>query len=190
MHLTRGLRLSGGFIFIIKINDRKRLYNCLVILRRCETIVLKNLHSWGGIHEKSQESCTSGQVFDILHSVRYDHKDLEKDRKQLVSALWRLVCNKSHMAANGFSPCSGFAPICRKTLCNTTISRFSDVKNPFLRSILCFIIILKVIAHFRAPPLNNKAYLAQSVGDLQPLRGVTNCYKAEICQIEASYGSK
>ena len=35
-----------------------------------------------------------------------------------------------------------------------------------------------------------KAYLAQSVGDLQPLRGVTNCYKAEICHIEASYGSK
>ena len=34
----------------------------------------------------SLESCTFA-VFDILHSVRYDHKDLEKDRKQLVSAL-------------------------------------------------------------------------------------------------------
>ena len=107
------------------------------------------------IREKSQESCTSGQVSDILHSVRYDHEDLEKDRKQLVSALWRPICNKSNMAANGFSPGNGFAAICRKNLCNTTISMFSDVRNPFLRSISCFMIILQVIAHFRAPSLNN-----------------------------------
>ena len=100
--------------------------------------ILQSMSSWGGIHEKSQESCTSGQVFDILHSVRYDHKDSEKDRKQRVSALWRPVCNKSNMAANGSDPCNGFAPICRKTLCDTTITKFPDVRNPFLRSILCF----------------------------------------------------
>ena len=134
--------------------------------------------------------CTSGQVFDILHGVRYDHKDLEKDRKQLVSALWRLVCNKSNMATNGFSPCNGFAPICRKTLCNTIISRFSDVRNPFLWSILCFMIILKIIAHFRVPPSNNIGLIGQSVDDLQPLQGATNCNEAEICHIEASYDSK
>ena len=53
-----------------------------------------------------------------------------------------------------------------------------------------FLVILKVIAHFRAPPLNNIGPFGQSVGDLQPLRGGTNCNKAEICHIEASYGSK
>ena len=41
VHLTEGLRLCCDFNFIIKLNDRKRLYNCSVILRLNVTIVLR-----------------------------------------------------------------------------------------------------------------------------------------------------
>ena len=57
------------------------------------------------------------------------------------------MTEKSNMAAIGFCPCNSFAPICHKTLCNTTFSRFYDVRNLFLRSILCFGIIFKAITY-------------------------------------------
>src|SRR6267154_2764907 len=59
----------------------------------------------------------------------------------------KFLHHKSNMAATGLSPCNGLAPISYKTLCNTTLSRFLDARNPFLRLILCFVIILKFLRH-------------------------------------------